>query len=708
MSAVLTDPLTNGTHDVMADLEKCLRQNDTLATKRPRHAFLANANGVIHVGAHTGQEREIYGDLPVIWIEALPEAFEVLKERIAGKLNQRALCYLVADGNHYRFGVANNAGQSSSIFDLALHKELWPDVGYVAALEMPSVTLRDIIHWHHIDLDIYDTLVLDVQGAELLVLQGAGDHLSRFSWIMTEAADFEAYKGGCQLRDLDEYLTQRGFVREQLFPGSSVRGVGTYYEALYRNDAVEREGQSGRLNDDQESLIERIMAGHITLKERDDFLLRYGNGIPKPKFLEETGHHARLVAALKKINGDMRRNAESMTATVATAAPLRLNLGAGRVKLDGFTAIDRKTGGEVYPLPYADGSVEEIVASHVLEHFSHREIRAVLTDWVRVLKPGGKIRLAVPDAEEVTRLYQAGAPVNIQGYLMGGQTDADDFHRCLFDRESLVEEMMSVGLERIGRWDTAAAGCAAGPHSLNLMGFKPAGPELKLSGVRAVMSVPRFGPLMHSRCADQAFFQLGIEARSTSSCYWAQQISILMEQAIARPDCDFVLTMDFDTIFCAADVMELYRLLKACPDVDAVIPFQSKRACDEVLFSIAGKAPGTCRTSVSEEDLACNLLPANTGHFGLTMFRADSLRNFSRPWMVPEPNAEGRWDKGQRDADIDFWKRFREAGFRACLAPKVVVGHLEEVVKWPGKDLKPVYQTGADYEANGIPPEVAR
>ena len=39
------------------------------------------------------------------------------------------------------------------------------------------------------------------------------------------------------------------------------------------------------------------------------------------------------------------------------ATGLRLNLGAGTTHLDGFTNLDRKTGQEVYPLPYEDGSV---------------------------------------------------------------------------------------------------------------------------------------------------------------------------------------------------------------------------------------------------------------------------------------------------------------------------------------------------------------
>ena len=63
----------------------------------------------------------------------------------------------------------------------------------------------------------------------------------------------------------------------------------------------------------------------------------------------------------------------------------------------------------------------------------------------------------------------------------------------------------------------------------------------------------------------------------------------------------------------------------------------------------------------------------------------------------------GRSETATTSPDIDFWKRFIEAGFKVCLAPRVVVGHLEEIVKWPGKELGPVYQTTADYEENGIP-----
>ena len=70
---------------------------------------------------------------------------------------------------------------------------------------------------------------------------------------------------------------------------------------------------------------------------------------------------------------------------------MKLNIGAGTVEIEGFTPVDRRVGLEAYPLTYADGSVCEIRASHILEHFSEAEVPKVLADWVRVLEPGGRI-----------------------------------------------------------------------------------------------------------------------------------------------------------------------------------------------------------------------------------------------------------------------------------------------------------------------------
>ena len=74
---------------------------------------------------------------------------------------------------------------------------------------------------------------------------------------------------------------------------------------------------------------------------------------------------------------------------VERGEPVRLNLGAGDVQLDGYTNIDIKRGQQAYPLDVPDESVDEIRASHLLEHFGHNETVPVLKQWASKLRPGG-------------------------------------------------------------------------------------------------------------------------------------------------------------------------------------------------------------------------------------------------------------------------------------------------------------------------------
>ena len=52
------------------------------ALREDSDRFLKKVKGVIHVGANTGQEMELYAKykLPVVWIEPIPEVFETLKQ----------------------------------------------------------------------------------------------------------------------------------------------------------------------------------------------------------------------------------------------------------------------------------------------------------------------------------------------------------------------------------------------------------------------------------------------------------------------------------------------------------------------------------------------------------------------------------------------------------------------------------------------------
>jgi FkbM family methyltransferase len=221
---------------MLAALKGVLRRRGVI-DRSPMKGFLRHAVGVIHVGAHTGQERVRYAQyrLNVLWIEPIPEIFAALRENLAGFAAQRAVECLVTDkdGAEYEFHVTSNRGGSSSIFPLGRHKDIWPEVRETATLTLRSKTLPTLLADERIDARQYDALVMDTQGSELLVLEGAAPLLDRFKFVKTEVADFPAYEGGCQLKDIESLMQRFGF--RELARNTIARHPqgGAYYDIVY-------------------------------------------------------------------------------------------------------------------------------------------------------------------------------------------------------------------------------------------------------------------------------------------------------------------------------------------------------------------------------------------------------------------------------------------------------------------------------------------
>lgn len=179
------------------------------------HHFLRHVNGVIHVGANSGQERDIYDahGTRVVWIEPIPEVFAKLQANIAALPRQRAIQGLVSDtaGARHLFHVANNDGQSSSILPFKHHADIWPHIRFERTIELVSETLPSLLQQHSIDHRNYQALVLDTQGSELRVLRGANELLPSFRYIKVEASDFEVYEGCCTLDEISRFLADHGF-----------------------------------------------------------------------------------------------------------------------------------------------------------------------------------------------------------------------------------------------------------------------------------------------------------------------------------------------------------------------------------------------------------------------------------------------------------------------------------------------------------------
>lgn len=173
--------------------------------------------GVFHIGANTGQEAQQYLDKGVenqIWIEPIPEIFEQLQKNIESNPHALAIQACVSNKSLQTvvFNITNNNGESSSFLPLAKHLEYHPTVQNVNAIEMITITADDIIETAHIDMQHYDFLNLDIQGAELLALQGMEKNLKHINYVYTEVNVDELYQGCALMHQIDEFLESHGFV----------------------------------------------------------------------------------------------------------------------------------------------------------------------------------------------------------------------------------------------------------------------------------------------------------------------------------------------------------------------------------------------------------------------------------------------------------------------------------------------------------------
>jgi len=111
----------------------------------------------------------------------------------------------------------------------------------------------------------------------------------------------------------------------------------------------------------------------------------------------------------------------------------------------------------VYPLEmFHRNEFDLVYVSHVLEHFGVAEVPKVLREWHRVLKPGGILRLGVPDFPTILRIYRETGDIReVFGLLMGGQTDLHNFHKSAFDEKFLRELLLQTGFCEVRRWEPA-------------------------------------------------------------------------------------------------------------------------------------------------------------------------------------------------------------------------------------------------------------
>lgn len=175
-----------------------------------------------------------------------------------------------------------------------------------------------------------------------------------------------------------------------------------------------------------------------------------------------------MLQAITNLGGRVFRRVRRQAATVARSywptffrerlirrhEPLRLHLGCGNNRLEGYVNIDlRMTAAtdivsDITRLPFRNNSVKRIELYHVIEHLPRTTVAKGLQHWFRLLQKGGIVVIECPDFDQAVREYLAGNEHRLAS-VYGLQRYASDFHLWGWNTARLSQVLAEAGFSAI-------------------------------------------------------------------------------------------------------------------------------------------------------------------------------------------------------------------------------------------------------------------
>lgn len=184
-----------------------------------KHRPRAKRSGVIHLGAHLGEEVPSYLDFgysPIWLFEANPDVAEELEGKWPGDDRIHVVSTAVGD----REGVtefivhrtAKGSVESASILPLNRLGQIVPTFESRKKLQVPVTTIDQFAKDNGLH-DAVRLMTLDIQGAELMALHGAEHLLQTVDAVICEVNLIEMYSGCPLEKEIDHFFRERNFVK---------------------------------------------------------------------------------------------------------------------------------------------------------------------------------------------------------------------------------------------------------------------------------------------------------------------------------------------------------------------------------------------------------------------------------------------------------------------------------------------------------------
>ncbi len=200
-----------------------------LSFKHLKNKYDMNITGIIHIGAHRGQEIDDYincGIQDIILFEPLSLNFSILENNLKDA-NANISAYQVALGNEEKvvtMYLSDNEQMSSSILKPKKHLENHPTVHFQGTEDVEMKLLDSFAE----ETSNFNFINMDVQGYELEVLKGGAETLKHVDYVYCEVNRDEVYENNAYVDELDEFLKPYGMERVETDWSGGIWGDALY------------------------------------------------------------------------------------------------------------------------------------------------------------------------------------------------------------------------------------------------------------------------------------------------------------------------------------------------------------------------------------------------------------------------------------------------------------------------------------------------